>query len=103
MSILHTAPARPQRSARLAVAPIGTDPGMVEISVHGRRQFYQLRRRLASWGRAFTLTKLGTATTYDVNVGQTADTSTCDCLGNIRHGSCKHVSGLRALLDAGKL
>jgi hypothetical protein len=53
-------------------------------------------------GRGFAVHRLGLGTVYHVRVGDPAD-STCECLGFLRWGRCKHVAGLRALIRLGAL
>ena len=49
-------------------------------------------------GRGFAVHKLGMGTLYHVRIGTVEDTS-CECLGFLRYGYCRHVLGLRALLQ----
>ena len=53
-------------------------------------------------GRGFAVHKLGMGTLYHVRVGEPDDNS-CECLGFLRHGCCKHILGLLALVQAGKV
>jgi hypothetical protein len=48
-------------------------------------------------GRGFAVHRLGLGNLYHVRIGEPADCS-CECLGYLRHGQCKHVLGLLALL-----
>ncbi len=53
-------------------------------------------------GRGFAVHRLGLGDLYHVRVGRREDCS-CECLGFLRHGQCKHVLGLRALTRYGLL
>ena len=53
-------------------------------------------------GRGFALHRTGLGTLYHVRIG-TPEECDCDCMGFLRHGHCKHVLGLLALLHAGRL
>ena len=53
-------------------------------------------------GRAFAVRGVGLTDVFHVRVGGPADNS-CECLGFLRHGRCRHVLGLLALIREGKL
>jgi hypothetical protein len=53
-------------------------------------------------GQAFRLTK-DFGDTYDVFLHRFGQNDSCDCIGFEAHGRCKHVSGLLALMERGKL
>ena len=53
-------------------------------------------------GRGFAMHKLGMGPLYHVRVGGPEDCS-CECMGYLRHGYCKHVMGLLALVEAGQV
>jgi hypothetical protein len=87
-----------------APAPDGR-AGTVRIIIGKEDTFYELAPiPEAAWCMAFTLTKED-RTTYAVNLGDPAKgmPPSCECLGYLRWGRCKHVSGLMALVNAGKL
>jgi hypothetical protein len=48
-------------------------------------------------GRGFATHRLGLGNLYHVRVGEPAECA-CECLGFLRHGRCKHVLGLLALM-----
>lgn len=48
-------------------------------------------------GRAFAVHRLGLANLYHVRIGAPRDCS-CECLGFLRHGRCKHIQALSALI-----
>lgn len=92
------------RSVRLVAAPLAGVPGIVSITV-GRDQFtYWLSPLAADFGRAFRLEKFGDGgESYAVNLGGDGHHPSCECKGSLAHGHCKHVSGIQALVAAGKL
>jgi hypothetical protein len=97
------------RSIRLALAPFGDNPGVVDITVGKETKSYFLRALPSDFGRAFSLEAFATLCdgeppVYHVNLANTPDGhDSCECLGFSHHGRCKHVSGLAALVRAGKL
>ena len=62
---------------------------------------YLIERRPSDFGTAYRLDKVGTAECYDVLLEEGKDS--CTCPGHTYHGHCKHVDGLKALRQAGKL
>jgi hypothetical protein len=53
-------------------------------------------------GRGFAMHRTGLGMLYHVRVGAPEDCS-CECLGYLRHGYCRHLLGLQALVQAGKV
>lgn len=53
-------------------------------------------------GRGFAVHRLGVGPLYHVRIGSPGQCS-CECMGFLRHGKCKHVLGLLALIREGKL
>jgi hypothetical protein len=53
-------------------------------------------------GRGFAVHRLGLGQLYHVRVGKPVECS-CECLGFLAHGGCKHIQGLLKLLRGGKL
>ena len=86
---------RPKDEHGVAVFRI-TDPGRATTDYVAREV------PCAIGGRAFAVSGLGLADVFHVRVGRRADCS-CECLGFLRHGRCRHVSGLLALIREGKL
>jgi hypothetical protein len=94
------------RRARISAAVNGCFA--VELTVGKSRTAYYLEPLASDFGRCFKLTKFaGTPGTdagadhYDVCLDGPG--SDCGCKGFLRHGRCKHVEGLVALVAAGKL
>jgi hypothetical protein len=52
-------------------------------------------------GRGFEVSNLSNLEIYHVNLN--GRDRSCDCIGHLRHGHCKHADGLAALIAAGKL
>ena len=71
---------------------------------NGRQTNYYVFREIPCeiGGRAFELHRLGLGNLYHVRVGAPEECS-CECLGYLRHGGCKHLLGLLALIGSGKL
>ena len=53
-------------------------------------------------GRGFAVHRLGQGELYHVRVGAPEDTS-CECMGFLRWGKCKHTAALAALIRKGDL
>jgi hypothetical protein len=85
------------------VRPDGHHAGVVRIQVGDEPWTdYNLARIGSAFGTAFRLVKLlGPHDRYDVLLD--GRQSSCCCKGFYYSGSCKHISGLQALVNAGKL
>jgi hypothetical protein len=93
---------KPARSIRLILAPTALMAGIIRISVGKSATDYTVETIRADFGTAFRLTKvLGEHDAYHVNLN--GRLSLCDCEGNLTHGHCKHVEGLTALRNAGRI
>jgi hypothetical protein len=95
-----------ERHCRISAAVNGCFA--VELTVGKSRTAYYVEPMASDFGQAFRLVKFagtpGTdegATSYDVCLDGAG--SDCGCKGYLRHGRCKHVEGLLALVAAGKL
>jgi hypothetical protein len=53
-------------------------------------------------GRGFAVHRLGLGQLYHVRLG-TRDECSCECLGYLAHGRCKHLQALLALMRRHKL
>lgn len=88
---------------RLVRPPDDHGVGVFCISEGKKSQFYVLREIPCEiGGRGFAVHRLGLGNLYHVRVGKPDDTS-CECLGFLRWGRCKHVAGLKALIRLGLL
>jgi hypothetical protein len=99
---------QPARSIRLALAPRNGRPGVVDITVGHETIGYFVQPMPSDFGQAFELHKFSPAVAGDADaelyrVNLDGQRSTCECKGFLRHGHCKHVDGLKALVDAGQL
>ena len=93
----------PKRTLRLLLSPTAEEPGVLRLTVGKKPQFYTFQEIPCEiGGRAFAMHRLGLGELYHVRVGQGTDCS-CECLGFLRHGRCKHVMGLRALIEHDRL
>jgi hypothetical protein len=108
MNATTSAPARqrkprpkPARSIRLCVQPHEQGPAVVRIAVGPKSNDYLLTPVACDYGKGFRLEKIGAEESYHVNID--GDKKTCECKGHARHGHCKHVDGLAALIAAGLL
>jgi hypothetical protein len=79
-------------------------PGIVRIQA-GRDDWwtdYFITRLATHFGVAFRLVQMiGEHLRYDVLLDSRR--SSCECKGFLHWGHCKHVEGLQALLDAGRI
>jgi hypothetical protein len=96
-------PPTPERVIRL-IRPTTLDGvGVFSVRVGTRTTFYALYEICCDiGGRGFAVHRLGLGELYHVRVGRPADCS-CECLGFLRHGRCRHVLGLLALIRRGLL
>ena len=89
------------RSIKLICRTVSGGLG-IAITVGRKTDCYWAWEIPAYAGRAFRVEKENSQDVYNVLV-ENAQDGVCDCLGHEAHGHCKHVSGLRALLAAGKI
>jgi hypothetical protein len=91
------------RTIRL-VRPPGPDGVAVACVKMGKHtSFYTLREIPCEiGGRGFAMHRTGLGTLYHVRLGAPEESS-CECLGYLRHGYCRHLLGIQALVQAGKV
>ena len=91
---------RTKRSIRLLRSPAeGDGVGVCALASGKDVGFYAFHEiDCAIGGRAFAMHRLGLGTIYHVRVGQPDDCS-CECMGFLSKGHCKHVLGLLTLLE----
>lgn len=85
--------------------------GAIEIAVGREKDTYLVHFVPSEFGVAslgFEVQKLDkglmdSIDTYHIHLGADPVAQSCDCLGFLRHGRCKHTEGLDALRKAGKL
>jgi hypothetical protein len=91
------------RTIQLVREPDSRGVGIFRISSGKKSQFYTFREIPCEiGGRGFAVHRLGQGTLYHVRVGIPEDFS-CECLGFLRWGHCKHTAGLATLIRQGKL
>jgi hypothetical protein len=91
------------RTIRLVRSPSVDGVGVFCICAGRRADFYTFREiPCAIGGRGFAVHKLGLGTLYHVRIGRRGDCS-CECLGFLSRGRCKHVLGLLTLARHGLL
>jgi len=91
------------RTIRLVRPPGEGGVGVFCIHDPRRTTFYAFREiPCAVGGRGFALHKLGLGTLYHVRIGKRADCS-CECVGFLARGVCRHVLGLLAMARHGLL
>ncbi len=94
---------RPPRVIRLIRPPDAFGVGLLSITQDRRTYYYVFKEiRCDIGGRGFAVHRLGLANLYHVRVSSPRDNS-CDCLGFLSRGRCKHVLGLTALIGHGLL
>jgi hypothetical protein len=92
-----------ERTIRLVRPPDRFGVGVFSVRVGEETAHYTLREiRCDIGGRGFAVHKLGLGRLYHVRVGRRVDCS-CECLGFLAHGRCRHVLGLLALIRRGLL
>jgi len=96
-----TEPAGSERTIRLVRAPTVDGAGVFAVRDARGTVFYAFREIPCSiGGRGFAVHKLGLGTLYHVRVGRPEDCS-CECLGFLAHGACRHGLGLQVLIRHG--
>jgi len=95
------AAARRQRLIQLLRPPGADGVGVFSVGTEEKASFYTFwELRCDIGGRGFAVHRLGLGSLYHVRIGSVRDCS-CECLGFLRHGNCKHVVALLALTDGG--
>jgi hypothetical protein len=90
-----------ERTISLVHASLPDGVGIFSIRDPRQTVFYAFREIPCDvGGRGFAVHKLGLGTLYHVRVGRREECS-CECMGFLAHGVCRHVLGLRALTRQG--
>lgn len=93
----------PTRTVRLVRSPAVDGTAVVCVTIAARSTSYAVREIVCEiGGRGFAMHRLGLGPLYHVRVGEPRDSS-CECLGYLRHGYCRHVLGLQALIQADRI
>ena len=94
---------RAPRLIRLVQAPDPSGHGIIALTAGKRTQFYVFKEIACHiGGRGFIVHRLGLADVYHARIGTSVESS-CECLGFLRHGHCKHLQALTALVGHGLL
>jgi len=89
------------RLVRLLRTPDENGVGLIALTSRRKTAFYVFREIPCEiGGRAFAMHRLGLGDVYHVRVGR-PDECSCECLGYLRHGQCKHLRGMLALVGHG--
>lgn len=89
---------RNPRLIRLVRPPGDDGVGVFAIATKKQTQFYVFKEIPCDiGGRAFEVHRLGLGELYHVRIDEPRGSS-CECLGFLAHGHCKHVQGLAALV-----
>lgn len=89
----------PQCLVRLLSPPTSTEPGILCLTARKKPTTYIFKEIPCDiGGRAFAIHALGNGVLYHVRIGDGTDVS-CECMGFLRHGRCKHIMGLRELMQ----
>jgi hypothetical protein len=89
----------PVRSIRLIRPPDAAGAGVLCFAIGTRQTFYAFKEIPCDiGGRAFALHRLGLGDLYHVRVG-TPEECSCECMGFLAHGHCKHIQGITALIS----
>jgi hypothetical protein len=92
-----------KRSICLVRPPSSDGVGVFSVRINHTTFFYTLREIPCDiGGRGFVVHRLGLGNLYHVRIGEPEECS-CECLGFLAHGRCKHIQGLLALVRTGKL
>jgi hypothetical protein len=96
-----TKPAGTERTVRLMRPPTLEGAGVLCVSDRKRTTFYAFREIACEiGGRGFAVHKLGLGMLYHVRIG-TPEECSCECMGFLRHGKCRHILALLTLVEQG--
>jgi hypothetical protein len=96
-------PITSERSICLMRSPARDGVGVFRISTGRVSVFYTFHEIPCEiGGRGFALHRLGLGQLYHVRIGRREDCS-CECLGFLYRGRCRHILGLLALARHGKI
>ena len=88
----------PKRLVRLMRPPDESGIGVLALTRGKKTHFYAFKEVPSQiGGRAFALHRLDADEVYHVRIGHPSQCS-CECMGYLRHGNCKHLKGLLALI-----
>jgi hypothetical protein len=89
------------RTIRLMSSPRGDEPGVFAVTDDKKTTHYLFREIPCDiGGRGFVVHRVGLGPLYHVRVGEPRQCS-CECLGFLSKGKCKHINGLLAIVGHG--
>ena len=89
------------RTIRLLRTPHGDEPGVFVITERKKTTHYVFGEIPCEiGGRGFIVHRLGLGSVYHVRIGDPRDCS-CECLGFLSKGKCKHIHALLAIVGHG--
>ena len=92
-----------RRVIRLMQTPDAFGVGVFAVITRKSTQYYIFKEiPCAIGGRGFAVHRMGLGSLYNVRIGAAHECS-CECMGFLRHGRCKHVQGLSGLIGHGLL
>jgi hypothetical protein len=95
------ADARREPVVHLLRPPCNDGVGVFKVGAGDKAVFYTFWEVPCDiGGRGFAVHRLGLGSLYHVRVVSRTDCS-CECLGFLRHGRCKHLVALLALVQDG--
>lgn len=98
-----TTSSRSTRAVRLVRPPDEHGVGVFCVRAGDGQTYYTFREiPCVIGGRGYVVHKLGLGNRYHVRVG-TPEECSCECLGFLRHGHCRHILGLLTLVQHGRL
>jgi hypothetical protein len=89
---------KPARSICWLSRPTADRIGSLQMTIGPMTVGYWCRLLPSDYGVAFELTNWLNEETYAVCIDQQHGHHSCECLGFLKHGHCKHVDGLFTLL-----
>jgi hypothetical protein len=97
-------PVKSERKIRVAVPPSEVNPFSIVVITVGREEAnYCVRPLPSDFGQAFEVEKIFVPDGNTYHIRLDGEGGSCECKGFLRWGHCRHVEGLQALRDAGKL
>lgn len=93
---------KPGRNERYAeLTPAGEGQWLLHLTAGDEHSGYWLSRVASDWGDAYRLRKVGLADAYHVCLAD--EGHSCECMGFLRWGHCKHTDAVARLQDEGLL
>jgi hypothetical protein len=93
----------PKRTNRLVSPPDAAGVGVLCLPSRSKEIFYAFKEiPCAIGGRGFAVHRLDVNELYHVRIGK-AEECSCECLGFLAHSNCKHIRGLKSLVDVGAI